>query len=287
MSSVTTHDGKLPQTEVCRLCGAEAPRVCIQPVLCRYPVGYFRCPNCDLLQTQRPFWLEEAYAAALSALDTGAIARARLCTDLTRSLASLLHLTPESRCIDFGGGHGVLTRAMRDEGYDFRWHDKYAQNHFARGFEGNPAEPHALLTCFEVWEHLANPGRDLAEFFKPAHDYLLIGTYLHHGHRDNWWYYSCESGQHVAFFSQATMRFVARRFGYQAIVGQRYTLFHRQNVLGGWRRRAVEAILCGAGAEKNSRWVALLLAMRKRYPSRTWPDHVRLMAASHVSAAAA
>lgn len=280
-------DTKHPNTDACRLCGAEAERVCVQQVLRRYPVGYYQCPNCDLLQTQRPFWLEEAYASALSALDTGAIARARLCTDLTRAIASMLRLSPDSPCIDFGGGHGILTRALRDHGYDFRWHDRYAQNHFARGFEADPAQPHALLTSFEVWEHLPAPAFDLAEFFAPGHDFLLIGTYLHHGHRDNWWYYSSESGQHVAFFSDTTMRFVARRFGYQAIVAQRYTLFHKPGKLKGWRRQATEALLCRAKAERNSRWAALVLALSKRHPSRTWPDHVQLMSAPQRTVAAA
>ena len=280
-------EAKHPDTDTCRLCGTEAARVSVQRILCRYPVAYYQCPNCALLQTQRPFWLKEAYASALSALDTGAIARARLCIELTGALASLLRIPPDSPCVDYGGGHGLLTRAMRDQGYDFRWHDRYAQNHFARGFEADPAQPYALLTCFEVWEHLPDPGRDLTEFFSPGHDHLLIGTYLHHGHRDNWWYYSCESGQHVAFFADTTMRFVARQFGYHAIVGQRYTLFHKPGALRGWRCRAIETLLRRSKAERNSRWAALVLALRKRHPSRTWPDHVQLMAATQHTTAAA
>src|SRR5947209_12385843 len=92
-----------PETDPCRLCGAQSRLVCSQEVLYRYRVGYYQCPTCDLLQTQRPFWLEEAYNAALSALDTGAISRTMLCTDLTRALAAMLRMNPSDPCIDFGG----------------------------------------------------------------------------------------------------------------------------------------------------------------------------------------
>lgn len=283
MATHPTH----PPTDPCRLCGEPSKLVCSQQVLYRYPVGYYQCPRCDLLQTQRPFWLDEAYDSALSALDTGAISRTRLCSDLTCAVASFLGIAPDAPCLDYGGGHGILTRALRDYGYDFRWSDKYAPNHFARGFEGDPRQPHALLTCFEVWEHLADVGRDLPEFFQPGHDFLLIGTYLHQGHRENWWYYSCESGQHVAFFSAKTMRFIAQRFGYEAIVRQRFTLFHRPGLLRGWRRRAVETLLGRAQPQRNSRFVQLAMSLCRRHPSRTWTDHVQLIARGSPNADAA
>ncbi len=276
-----------PPTDPCRLCGEPSKLVCTQQVLYRYPVGYYQCPRCDLLQTQQPFWLDEAYGSALSALDTGAISRTRLCCDLTRAVASLLRIPADAPCLDFGGGHGILTRALRDAGYDFRWSDKYACNQFARGFEGDPRQPHKLLTCFEVWEHLPAAGRDLAEFFDPGHDFLLVGTYLHHGHRDNWWYYSCESGQHVAFFSAKTMQFVADRFGYRAIARQRYTLFHKPGLLRGWRRRAVAALLARAKPQRNSRLMPLALALCRPPPSPTWSDHLALLSRARPNAAAA
>jgi hypothetical protein len=246
-------------------------------VLSRFDVGYYQCPSCDLIQTQRPFWLEQAYASALSDFDTGAVARDRLCTELTLSLTWLIGVEPDSPCLDFGGGHGVLARGMRDYGYDFRWHDKYAKNMFARGFEGSPQEPQKLLTCFEVWEHLPDVGPDLQRFFEPGHDAILVATFLHTGHRENWWYYCPEAGQHVAFFSARTMNFVAGRFGYESIVGRRYTLFHKPGLLRGWRHALARKILCGAKADRNSRAAALSLLLRPRLQSRTWADHVELM----------
>ena len=47
------------------------------------------------------------------------------------------------------------------------------------------------------------------------------GGDLHRGHRDNWWYYVPEVGQHVAFYSRQTMAYIAAQYGYAAICGRR------------------------------------------------------------------
>jgi hypothetical protein len=249
----------------------------VAEVLSRYAVGYYHCPGCDLIQTQRPFWLDEAYSSPLSPFDTGAVARDRVATELTLALAGLLKIGPDSPCLDYGGGHGVLTRGLRDGGYDFRWHDKYATNLYARGFEGNPNQRQSLLTCFEVWEHLPDVGADLERILRPQHEAVLVSTVLHSGHRENWWYYCPEAGQHVAFFSSRTMQFVARRFGYMAITGLRYTLLYRSGALTGWRRALASALVRRARADRNSRAAWVGAALRPRLPSRLWDDHVELV----------
>lgn len=276
LAEVPRHDERrLPEQELCRLCGTQANLLCKQRALKKYDVGYFQCPDCDLIQTERPFWLEEAYSSALSDCDTGAIQRTMLTIELTLSLAWLLGIETDSPCLDYGGGHGILARSMRDHGYDFRWFDRYAKNLFARGFETEASARYSLLTCFEVWEHLPDPACDLENQFSPGHDFLLIGTFLHTGHRENWWYYCPQVGQHVAFFSARTMQFIARRFGYHAIVGRRYTLFHK-NAIPPWRRSLIELILRRAKPNRNSTVARLSALVRPRLKSRIWDDHLLL-----------
>ena len=153
----------------------------------------------------------------------------------------------------------------------------YPDNPFARGFEADPRQRHAMLTCFEVWEHLPNVAADLELFFRPGHEFLLIGTFLHRGQRDNWWYYSPQTGQHVASFSSATMRFIANRFGYELIESQRYTLFHKPGLLRGWRRAWAAQILRRSQPARHSHWAMLALGLRRRRPRRTSDDHQRLL----------
>lgn len=208
----------------CRLCGAEAPRVGHQRVL-RHDVSYYACPHCDLLQTEAPYWLDEAYSSALTLLDVGVALRGQITVALTHALIRVLGIRYDAPCLDFGGGHGLFVRMMRDRGYDFRWADRYAQNDFARGFEGDPTARHELLTTFEVFEHLADVGGELERIFAPRHRYVLASTVLHQGYHDDWFYLIPETGQHVAFYSARTMRAIAERFGYSVIVGPEFSLF--------------------------------------------------------------
>ena len=261
----------------CRLCGTTTGPTCVQRVLGRYDVRYYRCPACDLMQTEPPYWLDEAYARTGPSLDTGAIERTQLNTDLVRAVAAVLGVRPGQPCLDFGAGPGILVRAMRDAGFDFRWQDRYATNLFAQGFEGPAFAPYRLVTAFEVWEHLPDAGPALADFFAPRHDFLLVSTFLHTGHRDGWWYYVPEGGQHVAFFSRRTMEYVGERFGYEPVVAKRYTLFRRRDArLSSWRRAMLLRLLAGAGPNCNSRWVRAVLAVAPRHPSLVWSDHLAL-----------
>jgi len=79
-------------------------------------------------------------------------------------------------CLDYGGGHGVFVRIMRDFGFDFRWSDCYATNIYARGFEGDVHLRHELVTAFEVFEHLVDVRAELAALFEPRHRYILVST---------------------------------------------------------------------------------------------------------------
>lgn len=227
----------------CRLCGSRAEPYGSQRVLGKYDVGYYRCSRCDLLETEPPFWLEEAYSQALTALDTGALARNQVCARLTLMVALAAGITSRA-CLDFGGGYGVLVRMLRDFGLDFRWYDRFGENLFARGFGGSVEEQYGLVTAFEVLEHFADVAQELERLFRPAHDLVFVGTVLHDNPPADWWYYTPESGQHIAFFSKATMRFVADRYAYNAEIGATYTLFVRRDLrLARWRRALLRRLV--------------------------------------------
>ncbi|MEO6951253.1 MAG: class I SAM-dependent methyltransferase [Polyangia bacterium] len=216
-------------SHTCPLCSTPAPWLAQQRLLDRHDVDYFQCPVCDLLFTEQPHWLGEAYAEAISRLDTGAIARNQFSARLTLIIAFIARLERNANALDFGAGHGVFVRMMRDLGFDFRWYDKHAANLYALGFEGDPRASHELVTAFEVLEHLADVRGDLELLFGSAPAYVLVGTLLHDGHRPGWWYYLLDSGQHVVFYSRRTMAHIADRYGYEALVGAEHTLFVRRD----------------------------------------------------------
>ena len=173
---------------------------------------------------------------------------------------------------------------MRDRGLDFHWSDKFAPNLYARGFEAESTEPHDLVTAFEVFEHFDDVRAELDRLFSPGHRFVLISTFLHRGHRDGWWYYVPEVGQHVSFYSRRTMSFIAEKFGYQEFCGPAFTLMIRKTEsphLSGWRIGMIKRILRRhryRGAQ--SPWVNWLLRMLPAYPSLVESDQARLRRAA-------
>lgn len=118
----------------------------------------------------------------------------------------------QGRVVDYAGGLGILVRMLRDAGVEAHWADKYCENAVARGFEADD-RAYDLLTAFEVFEHLENPLQDLRSMLSRA-PAVLISTGLVPG-RDtpepNWWYFGPEHGQHIGFFREATLAYMARR----------------------------------------------------------------------------
>ena len=58
--------------EVCRLCRGDLVPKFNGLVLHKYEVRYLECDRCGSLQTESPFWLDDAYKLNLSNLDSGA-----------------------------------------------------------------------------------------------------------------------------------------------------------------------------------------------------------------------
>jgi hypothetical protein len=240
-----------------------------------YQVTYWSCSNCGLLQTDPPYWLNEAYSSALSDLDTGAVERNLLYARVTSAVCGLMGIGPEQPCLDFGGGYGLFTRVMRDLGYDFRWFDVHGPNLFARGFEGKPEGNYTMVTAFELFEHLAEPDAILTALFQSSPQVVLASTLLYTKPDPSWWYLVPETGQHVCFFSDKTMRFLGARFGYEAICscGGACTLFVKADApLSRWKRALLHNVV------RFSPWA--LRFTEKKYASRSQSDHAFLMAKS-------
>lgn len=212
----------------CRLCNATSHFELNVNMLQQYQVAFFLCNSCGLLQSEEPFWLPEAYSKAISSLDTGILKR-----NLTamRVLTVLLRFIGDSRgtFLDYGGGHGIFTRLMRDHGYDFRWQDQYAENLYAQGFEYEEGITLNGITAFELLEHLEHPrelfDRLLGEL-KPG--FLLASTQLFVRSVDpEWDYFYPTTGQHIAFYQPKTMEYIARQYGYNWVDFRYFQLFYK------------------------------------------------------------
>ncbi|MCU0521886.1 MAG: class I SAM-dependent methyltransferase [Anaerolineae bacterium] len=200
----------------CKICEAPLSRLGTAQILGKYKVEYFKCPHCGFVQTEDPYWLNEAYSSAITSSDLGLVSRNLAAASISGSVISTL-FNPEACFLDYGGGSGLYVRLMRDRGFDFYYWDKFAQPVFAKDFAANIDSGHQyeLLTAFEVFEHLVDPLNSISQMLELSHSVLFSTTLVPStspGPQD-WWYYGTEHGQHVGLFTHQALAHIAQRFG--------------------------------------------------------------------------
>lgn len=199
----------------CVICRAQMKEAFSATVLGQYNVQYLFCDSCGHLRTETPYWLDEAYSAAISAADTGIVWRNQQLADLVTATL-YRHFGTNGAYLDAAGGTGLFVRLMRDIGFDFRWEDKYCENQFARFFEDDGKfDEYAGVTAFEVLEHVPEPLDFLQSLLARTrrNKLILFTTELYEGApppRD-WWYYAFPTGQHISFYQHKTLAFMAQR----------------------------------------------------------------------------
>jgi hypothetical protein len=206
--------------EACRLCFGRLTFEFQLRILAKYDASYFKCMSCGSLQTELPYWLEESYQDGnLADLDTGSFQRNL--QNLPATVFTAI-ITQSKVAIDFGGGDGLLSRMVRDYGVNIFVSDKYGKNTYAKGFSKEIDSSTDLVTSFEVFEHFANPASDLDDIFGFNPKAVLVTTGRFKNQDSNWIYLSPESGQHVFFYSQNALKFIAKKYGYRLVLTGKY-----------------------------------------------------------------
>ena len=103
---------------VCRVCKMEVEALFSTVILGKYSVKYCKCSQCGYVQTEEPYWLEEAYNTPINDSDTGMIMRNLWLKNIAATLIYFL-FDKKRKFLDYGGGYGVFVRLMRDVGFDF------------------------------------------------------------------------------------------------------------------------------------------------------------------------
>jgi hypothetical protein len=222
---------------LCSICNSPANHIFKARILLKHDVSYFSCPACGFLQTEEPYWLGEAYRQTLNDEDTGALQRNWYFAGVVSSVIFTL-FDRRGRFLDFGGGHGVFTRLMRDKGFDFFWHDPKGQNIFARGFEYCPSNgPVELLTCIECFEHFVQPKKELETILGISSNVFFATQLLPSPvpKPEEWDYYGLTHGQHIAFYSIKTLRYLAEVYGLQVYSNGRNIHLLTKNKIANWK----------------------------------------------------
>lgn len=210
----------------CRLCNGDLIRLFDLRILKQYKVWFFKCSHCESLQTETPYWLNEAYEDNnLSNLDTGAAQRNIHNLAACFAICRLFNI---NNVIDIGGGDGLLCRMLRDYSINCYVKDKYASPAYAQGFTDPNFSKPDLVISFEVIEHFANPATDLSSLFDYEPRHLLLSTAIYSKQGKDWWYLSPESGQHIFFYSKKALKIIANKYNYTLVISGGFILFSKK-----------------------------------------------------------
>ncbi|MGV1869919.1 class I SAM-dependent methyltransferase [Agrobacterium rosae] len=198
----------------CKICGANSQKFADAQVLKKHNTSLYSCEKCEFVFMDPIFWLDEAYANPITALDIGYVERN---FSSAKYVENILRTVPENKFfVDYGGGTGLFVRLMRDKGFKFHIFEPYTETTFAKSCNADVDRfgKYEILTAIEVFEHLPNPVISLEEMLSFSR-VILFTTELYPKPRPDfskWWYGGLEHGQHVSFHSEKSLESLANKF---------------------------------------------------------------------------
>lgn len=116
------------------------------------------------------------------------------------------------RHLDYGGGNGLLSELLREEGWQSASYDPFIDSDGLRDFG-----KFDLITAYEVFEHVPDPRRLVKDLALLLDDdgLLLFSTLVSDGNlrprqRLDWWYASPRNG-HISLFSTKSLSVLGAR----------------------------------------------------------------------------
>jgi hypothetical protein len=254
---------------VCPICTAVMEHCFTAQVLGKYSAQYEVCNECGFLRAHQPHWLDEAYSSAIAAADTGLVLRN---IDIACKLSAALFWSIGERgkglYLDVAGGYGMLTRLMRDLGFDFYWSDKYCNNLLVPGFEYSQSLGKCrAVTAIEVLEHLTDPASFIEDALMHADaQTIFFTTVLYEGsppQPDKWWYYAFATGQHIGFFQRRTLEILGARLGLEFASANGLHVFSRKAI----NQQLLRIVTSRLVSRVGTWWI------RHRLGTKTMSDH--------------
>nr|WP_121269741.1 class I SAM-dependent methyltransferase [Pedobacter schmidteae] len=258
-----------------KITGGETSLLFTAKILNKYDIKYYKCLETGFIQTEEPYWLDEAYSEAITKLDIGLVSRNEELREVTAGIIES-SFNGDAKFIDYAGGYGIFTRMMRDKGYDFYHHDNYCKNIFAEFFDlsdCNQKNDFELVSAFEVLEHLANPLEEIEKIASLGKN-MLVTTMIQPEHLesiDDWWYFIPETGQHISFYTLKALEYIAKELGmYLTSNGTNMHLFTKEKLTKSPFESKKEPYLIGKMRRKVSRYDLEHMKSRESLISKDW-----------------
>lgn len=89
-----------------------------------------------------------------------------------------------------------------------------------------------LLTAVEVFEHFENPLKEIENLFKISDNIFFTQTTIPDNipQANDWWYFACETGQHISFYTNKTLDLIAEKFSKKHLYYNEIHLFTNKNI---------------------------------------------------------
>ena len=201
----------------CRLCGASTHLLFTKRLLHRHDVQFRQCDHCGATQTQKPWWLAEAYVPENEKFDTGQVTRSLINAAVLRTLLQICDLPASTRVVDYGCGSGLLVRTLRDTGVDAWGYDLYSSPRLALGFQTPDYSGFDVVNLCEVVEHFDEPRQAFDAIFASNPKMVVIQTGVAQQVTESWDYITAEHGQHIFFLAPRTLQWLAETYGRQVV----------------------------------------------------------------------
>ena len=184
------------------------------------PVAYYRCTNCGfcfapaIARWSLAEFEERIYNKDYVAVDPDYVdARPRANAEGLRRIFG--ERGPHITHLDYGGGNGLLSTLLNQQGWQSRSYDPFAD----RDVPIERLGKFDLITAYEVFEHVPDPRSLLKELsaLVNADGIILFSTLLSDGELApdrplTWWYASPRNG-HISLFSRNSLALLARDYG--------------------------------------------------------------------------
>ncbi|APV52292.1 hypothetical protein BWI17_04755 [Betaproteobacteria bacterium GR16-43] len=184
------------------------------------PVAYFRCGDCGFtFAPELCAWTLEEFEARIYNADYALVDPDYLDLRPRANAASLVPMLGERgraiRHLDFGGGNGLLSRLLREAGWQSTSYDPFVDRDVSLATLGR----FDLITAFEVFEHVPDVQQlmaSVASLLAPD-GVVLFSTmasdgHLHAGQRIDWWYAAPRNG-HISLYSRKSLDILAEQQG--------------------------------------------------------------------------
>ncbi len=185
------------------------------------PIEYFCCRRCafsfapQLYQWTLEEFSEKIYNQDYAAVDPDYL-DARPRANATHLLRLFPAWSPELGHLDYGGGNGLLSQILLDEGWYSASYDPFVD----RDLRLDDFGKFNLITAFEVFEHVPDPVRLVADIDTLIDDdgIVLFSTLLSDGNIGlgrslDWWYLGPRNG-HISLYSTGSLAALGARRGF-------------------------------------------------------------------------